>query len=370
MKSTFENILFVIDNLGPGGAQRQMVEMAIAFKERGIPVSFLTYHQHNYYEQVLRKSGIEFTSIIEQNYLKRLIRMRQFIRKGNFKGVLSFLTAANFICIISGFPLKNWTLIVGERSANPIMLKKFKSKFYRFFYPFADYVVANSFANLKLVRKVSPFLKQEKCKVFYNIIDFNKWKPNDHYVYKKSGKYRFIIAASHLHLKNLDGLIEAVNLLSDQDKVRLDFHWYGDRIIEPFYDNSFPEAIRKINSYRLNNIFRFYPATHDINLIIAEADAVILLSKYEGLPNTICEGMACGKPVICSKISDIPQLLSYDKNFLCDSDSAESIAKAIKYFLEMDVDGLQKSGNVNHNIALKHFGKQKIVDAYLKLLLE
>ena len=37
-------ILCVIDSLGSGGAQRQLVGLAIGFKERGHEVSFLVYH--------------------------------------------------------------------------------------------------------------------------------------------------------------------------------------------------------------------------------------------------------------------------------------------------------------------------------------
>jgi len=36
-------ILCVIDTLGSGGAQRQLVNIAIGFKERGHTVSFLVY---------------------------------------------------------------------------------------------------------------------------------------------------------------------------------------------------------------------------------------------------------------------------------------------------------------------------------------
>lgn len=37
-------ILCVIDCLGSGGAQRQLVNLATAFKEKGHEVSFLVYH--------------------------------------------------------------------------------------------------------------------------------------------------------------------------------------------------------------------------------------------------------------------------------------------------------------------------------------
>ena len=42
-------LLFFIDNLGSGGAQRQMVALGILFRQSGHEVSFLTYHPANFF---------------------------------------------------------------------------------------------------------------------------------------------------------------------------------------------------------------------------------------------------------------------------------------------------------------------------------
>ena len=212
-------ILCVIDSLGSGGAQRQLVNLAIGFKGKGYEVSFLVYHSINFFKETLDENHIAVHEIIDPNYVKRLLKMRRFIRKGEYDSVLSFLEAANFICEISGLPWRKWKLVVGERSANPTILKSFKLKAYRWFHPLADYVVANSHANLSLIQKINPLLPKKKCQVIYNIVDFEKWKPDENYIPLKEGKLRIIIAASHRYLKNLNGLVEAVNLLSDRKSV-------------------------------------------------------------------------------------------------------------------------------------------------------
>lgn len=162
-------ILCVIDCLGSGGAQRQLIELAKGFKEKGDDISFLVYHKENFFQNFLEEAGIPIKEIIEPNYLRRLHKMRKFIRKGKFDIVLSFLEAANFICEISSLPTRTWKLIVGERSANPAILKSFKLRFYRWFHFLADYVVANSFENLKMVKKINPLLSTRKCKVIGKI---------------------------------------------------------------------------------------------------------------------------------------------------------------------------------------------------------
>lgn len=358
-------VLCVIDSLGSGGAQRQLVNLAISFKEKGNDVSFLVYHSEPFYYATLEEKGIPVLEVIEPNYIKRLLKMRQVIRNGNYDSVLSFLEAANFICEVSGFPFRKWRLVVGERSANPAILKSFKLRFYRFFHIFADVVVANSHENIKLVKKVNPLLSDKKLQVIYNLIDFEKWQPvPEKYVFRKNDKFNLIVVASHQYLKNLAGLVEAVNLLSDEEKKQLVINWYGGER----QDNSKIDALRSINEYGLNDVFQFHEPTLDIASKVNEADALGLFSFYEGLPNVVCEAMVNAKPVIASNVSDINLLLK--ENMIFDANSANSIAERIKQLLALDEDSLDLIGSENKKKALALFDRNYITKSYLKAFSE
>jgi len=356
-------ILCVIDYLGSGGAQRQLVELALGFKERGHEVFFLTYHQNTFYNSFLDKASIPITCIKESNYLKRLLKMSRFIRQGKYDAVLSFLRAANFICEVSGFPSRKWKLVVGERSANPNDLNSIKLKMFRWFHLFADYVVANSHSNMKIVRSINSLLPDSKCKVIFNLVNFNMWKPSTVYTPRKEGKFKLIIAASHRCLKNLNGLVEAIAMLSPAERSRLVVEWYGDND-----DHSLFDALIKIKKNHLEEVFLFFPATHEITRKVQEADAVGLFSFYEGFPNTICEGMACGKPVICSAVSDIPIFLDASNKLLCDPEDHRSIRDAIIHLLSLSNEQLVTIGKQNLAIAKKNFDTDLIVTEYLELL--
>ena len=86
----------------------------------------------------LYEAGILISCIEEPNYIKRLFKMRHFIRKGNYNAVLSFLEGANFICEFAGLPFRKWSLVVGERSANPDIMRSLRLKFYRWFHVFRN----------------------------------------------------------------------------------------------------------------------------------------------------------------------------------------------------------------------------------------
>jgi len=357
-------ILCVIDYLRSGGAQRQLVNLAIGFKEKSHDVSFLVYHRDDFYEPILKENDIPIHEIIEPNYFKRLMKMRRYIREGNFDAVLSFLEAANFICEIAGLPKRKWKLVVGERSANPKILKSVKHRTYRWFHLLADHVVANSHENIKMVRKINPFLSKKKCHVIYNMVDFEKWKPSEIYEPLNNNKFKIVVVASHRYLKNLNGLIEAVNMLSEEEKNKLQIDWYG----ENSHDDSLQKAQNKIREFGLSRIFNFYQPILDIHKKVQEADAIGLFSFYEGLPNAICEAMASGKPVIASRVSDIPLLI--DEQFTFDPTNYESITKRISMILNMRKNEWEETGKKNQEKALRLFNKEDIINNYVSLLID
>jgi len=358
------NLLCVIDCLGSGGAQRQLVSLAMAFKKKGYDVSFLVYYNENFFKDLLDEANIPVVSIIEPNYIKRFFKMRKYIRTGNYNAVISFLEAASFICEISGLPWRKWKLIVGERSANPQILRSIKLKFYRLFHNLADEIVSNSEENLKLIRKANPFLPIKKCHVIHNLVDFNFCEPATDYIPYKDGKLNLTVVASHQYLKNAKGLIEGVNELKEEEKQKLKINWYGNE--SP--DNSFEEAKNLIKRYCLQENFAFYPATKSIYQKMKYADVIGLFSFYEGLPNVICEAMSLRKPVISSAVSDIPKLFDRNPELIFDPKNIEDISKTLKIIVSLNKEELLAIGEVNRKLALQYFSANKIVNKYIGLL--
>ncbi|MBI9063785.1 MAG: glycosyltransferase [Marinilabiliaceae bacterium] len=361
-------ILCVIDSLCFGGAQRQLVELAFAFKEKGHFVTFLTYHHIPFFNSEVEQQGIQISCIEEPNYIRRLFKMRRFIRRGNYHAVLSFLEGANFISEFAGFPYRSWKLVVGERSANPKILKSLKLIFYRWFHFFANYIVANSNSNMYLVRSVNPLLPGSKCQIIYNTVDFSRFKPLKNFVFWQENKLSLVIAARIQYEKNFTGLMEALLLLDKDELSKLKIDWYGEYNHQP---NANALLVKSLNQLRRNgfgNIITFHKATHEIRSIIQESDAVGLFSFYEGFPNIICEAMACEKPVICTKVSDVSNFLSHEPNLLCDPANPHSIKESLRYLIQLNRKQLKEIGIKNRIIALERFEKETIVSDYLRLL--
>ena len=363
------NFLIVIDDLYSGGAQRQMVKLALAFRGKGHRVSVLYYYQRDFYGDILSDAGIELFCLQHKNPLHRIWAFRKFIRKGNFNVVISYLGIPSFLCELAAIPYKRWKLIVNERSANPAILRSFKSIFIRFFHLFADKVVTNSYANKKIIQKANPLLKGKKLKVIYNMMDLDEWKPADGFMFRKNGKITLLVAASHRHLKNFMGVLKAISLLTEQEREKISIKWYGNNLTPPYYDDSIDECRDFIQKNNLDKLVTLYPATLDIKEPMQQADIIGLFSFFEGLPNVVCEGMTLGKPILASAVSDIPLLVEDNVNGkVVDPKDPESIAAGLRFFIHTKNSTLLEMGVNSRKKALEYFDQEMIMKSYQELI--
>lgn len=66
----------------------------------------------------------------------------------------------------------------------------------------------------------------------------------------------------------------------------------------------------------------------DVPAFLADVDYLVLSSEVEGAPNAVIEAMAMGKPVVATKVSDVPAIVD-GAGFLAEPGSAPSLAAAI-----------------------------------------
>lgn len=355
-------ILLFIDSLGSGGAQRQLVQLAKGFYEKGHNVEFLVYHNLNFFSSEVEALSIPIHLVSSNSGWKRVWRIRRFIRRGGYNVVLSFLEVPNLLNVLSSIPFKNYKTIVGERSANPAIKTAFKKKIIRWPLIAADSIVANSYSNIQLLNTSVPFLSTSKQSVIYNSIDMSQWKPPTIHKFKTE-KIELIVAASHQYLKNASGLLQALHLLGDE-RERITVKWYGDE--SP--DHSLKEALELRDALGLQSCIEFHPATREIQSVMMKADVVGLFSHYEGFPNVICEAMSLAKPVLVSNISDMPRLLGDDHPLTFDPSEPSSIADSIKNMLLMNESQLMEAGQKNRTLAEMHFDKTQVVSQYLDIM--
>lgn len=360
-----KRILFLSPNIGKngGGAERQIVNVACLLKKKGYSVEFLCYYEGNFYINNLNKNNIKVNWDIQSNSLKRMLSVRSFIRKNRFDVVISFLETPNFLNCFSSIGGKTWKVIIGERSANELFLTTKKGKIFSWFHNFADYIVCNS-ENARILRENHYPSFKRKLKVIYNNVIVNDIKSI--YIPKKEGKINIIILASYQYLKNPIGLINAVSTMSEDERNRFNINWYGNpcRTMSDCYNHS----ILKIKEHKLENVLHFNEQTDIAYEKIKQSDVVALFSRIEGLPNTICEGMKMGKPIIMSKVSDYATLVDDSNGFLCDWDNAESIKTALLQMATLSEEELIEKGKNSKKKADTLFSEETITNHWIEVV--
>lgn len=352
------NILLFTSSLGPGGAEKQIIYLANALVNDGNNVKILVYHE-NFFNFKLIDKRIDIVNISPKNHFYRLMRIRKFIRNGWQDVLISFLDTPNFIANYSSHKKRKWALITSERSGTPERFNGIKSKIYKFLDRNSDAIVCNSIAAKKLWEDKKPRFKN-KLHSIYNFVP--NYPVNS---YKINEKRKIGVPASLKKAKNIFGLIDALTLIDKERLSSFEIHWFGSTT-EKGHPTS-AEIKRIIRSKNLENNLIMYDTTNDVIDEMTKMDIIALFSIYEGLPNAILEGLALGKPILMSEISDYDILVK--KNGVTFNPQCPlAISEAILKIVSMEDKRLIEMGKESKIIADDIFSEEKILSDWNELI--
>lgn len=103
--------------------------------------------------------------------------------------------------------------------------------------------------------------------------------------------------------------------------------------------------------------------------ILRQADAFVLSSNYEGLPNVVIEAMLCGTPVISTDCPFGPaELIDKDATgYLTPMGDVSSLAGAMRRFLD-DPDLKRRLGEEAERRTAERFQTANVVKQYVDVL--
>lgn len=360
-------ILFLSPNLGRegGGAERQIVTVGCLLKDAGFDVEYMYYADGDFYAPILEEKQIPIKCKLLPNYLKRMFYVRTFIRKGNYDVVISFLETPNFLNNFAAVGGKSWKVITGERSAQKRTFLSRKGKIFCWFQRYADYIVCNSDNAKKLWITYYPQYENKLVTIYNNV---TLRSVSSSYIPKRDGRVHIVVAASYQNVKNAIGLVNALVLLNEQERGKIHVDWYGKKVIATTGTKEYDDACSAIEKNGLQDVIMLHEGTTEIHDRMNEADAVGLFSKYEGLPNAICEGMMLGKPIVMTRVSDYATLVDDSNGFLCDWDSPETIKNALLRLMNLPKDELLGKGKNSKIRAERLFSEDRIIKQWIKLI--
>lgn len=356
-----KRILCLIDSLGPGGAQRQLVGLSSFLKEKGYDVSVACYHDNRFYEEQLVSNGVPYVYLQKaENPLFRICHIARYIRKFKPNVVIAYLETPSVCACTTRLFNQRFKLIVSERNTTQQTGRNEKIRFNLF--RLADYVVPNAFAQENYITKTFPFLSK-KVVVIPNFVDLEKFVPP--VKRERRSIPEIMIAASIWESKNTMGFIDAVALLKDEG-YKFHVSWFGKDARNIGYFDACQERIKE---KEVSQYISLLDKTNAIDDRYREADYFCLPSFYEGTPNVICEAMASGLPILCSDVCDNSRFVSEGENgCLFDPHDVNSITTSIKRLLSLDENDYQVFCHKSRIRAEALLSKEMFVQSYIRII--
>ena len=322
-----KKILFYINTLENGGAERAICNTASYFAEHDWKVILLTSYrvEKEYtYSDKIQRVIIEQTrtndSAIRRN-LNRIKAIRKICKDYKIDIAVSFMREPNFRLVLATWGIKTKAVISVRNDPNREYSGTVGKVVGKILLPCADGAVFQT----EDAKRWFPKKLQRKAKVIYNVVDSKFFETT------YCGEHDIITVGRISPQKNHTMLIKAFKKVHDE--------FPEERLVicgRTQTEMGIKELIEKLE---LEDSVILLGQRENVPEILSKAKLFVLSSDYEGMPNALMEAMAVGVPAIST---DCPcggpkELFGEElKNCLIPVGDIDALAKKMISFLQDD----------------------------------
>jgi glycosyltransferase involved in cell wall biosynthesis len=359
-------ILLVIDHFGSGGAQRQIVELALGLSRRGHSVEvFVYFPQLGFF-----RPRLDAMRIVVHEYAKGsgfsfgvVRKIAALIAERNVDMVVSYLSSPNIYAELAKILAPRAKLVVSERTSHLDDKSRVGAFLRRAMHVLADHVVANSVSQTEWLKR--KWWLKDKVSCIYNGLDLELFATDR--PLREPGEPLRLVAVGRVGAeKNTANLIRGLALFHRKFDYVPQVSWVGERDggrLGESYCRQVDELLDGTPEVREH--WRWLEVSTDVRGLLQKHHALIHPSFYEGLPNVVCEAMASGMPVLVSDVCDHSRLVpDGERGFLFDPNDPASIAAAIGKLANLaPADWQRLSGNARQ-FAVDELDVERMVTRY------
>lgn len=330
-----KKLMFVLPSMVGGGAEKVALLLMQYFAGSQFDIFLVLFKREGEYLSQLPENInlVDLKKRSKFDFLSLIGRLKDTLEKIKPDAILSFITYANIISLISAGLTGNLPkLIISHRNYHELQKRfAFKQIIYPFFYRRAKKIIAISEGIKNTLIKDWKIQKDKIC-VIYNPIDIiaiNTLKKVDikHPFLVPNRDYKVVINIGRLEKsKNHDLLLSAFQKLVQDIDARLIILGQG----------RLEQALkRKAQVLAIQNKVSFVGFQNNPYAWLSRSDAFVLSSNNEGFGNVIIEAMACGVPVISTDCPYGPgEIITNSVNgILVKKEDCEGLVQAMKHVL-------------------------------------
>lgn len=276
-----KKMMFYINTIGYGGAERVITNLADRFSKDGYEVTLVTSYgletEYTYSENINRVilSPIRIASQLKRNIVLTKC-LRKQVKKVKPDILVSFMGESNFRAIVSCMGTKTSCVVSVRNDPDreyPNRVFKFLAKF---LYRFASGVVFQTEdAKMWFPEKI-----QKNSQIILNQADIRFYEETS------ADEHKDIVTTGRLvPQKNHNMLIDAFAKIKDETEDNL--YIYGQGADKEKLEE-------KINKMGLKNRVFLPGPTSNVPEIVKKSKVFVLSSDFEGMPNSLMEAMVLG----------------------------------------------------------------------------
>lgn len=291
-------VCFVAGTLGQGGAERQLYYQVRALKISGTQMRVLCLGREEYWESRIQELGVPVEYV--GHWKSRPARLARIItsawkHRAHIIQSQHFYTNLYAACAARCTGAREIGAIrsdaVREVQSNGAWLGRASLRLPRL-------IAANSEAALRNARALGA--SAARLVHLPNVIDTDHFHP----AWQETRPGLRIACVGRLHAaKRIDRVLRAVHQLQRKLPGRIRAIIAGDGPLQADLKH------QAMNLGLTPDVITFPGAVADIRTVYRSADIAVLTSDWEGSPNVLLEAMACGLPVVATRVGGIPEIV-------------------------------------------------------------
>ena len=321
--------------------------------------------------QPLEKEGIHaHVQLKKSRFSLDVVRgLRRHIDQGKYQAVVSFLNTPNFYAVLSSFFSRTRpAVIVSERFCDLPGYPNSIELAVRHFYRLSSKIIVNSHhQRMNFIRRY-PWMEKRVVTIYngYDLSEFIAFEGEP-----DNSQLTILVVASVSRYKNGLCLVRALDILQKQYGLLPRVNWVGQRVRHGDHLKYLLSMEDEIRRFGLSEQWQWLDQRTDIIALLHQHDVLVHPSYGEGVPNVVCEALACGRPVIVSNALDHPYLVKDGVNgFLFDWRDPDDLGRKIKAFYDLSRDERHRMGEMGRELAEKDLSIERYVTDFERVLFE